>query len=181
MDSRDVKAEVQELERLRSEMRVWRLSSLVILVILLAVCIGTLNRAVTGLTQDGPQRDQFVSALSGRLQQNAVPALETIGVQALHSINFGDEVKKLNGRTPELAAASMAQLQTLSQDLPARGQAVLKNNFDSLLKSRQAKIRAMYPSATDQQINTMMANLTEEVNTQTGSVSDTLFSPTCRP
>ena len=177
MDSRDVKTEIQELERLRSEMRVWRLSSLVILVILLAVCIGTLNRAVNGLTQDGPQRDQFVSALSGRLQDNAVPALETISVQALHSINFADEVKKLNGRTPELAAASMTQLQTLSHDLPERGREVLSSNFDSLLKSREAKIRAMYPSATEDQINTMMANLTEEANAQTGSVSDALFSP----
>ena len=177
MDSRDVKAEVQELERLRSEARIWRLSSLVILVILLAICIGTLNRSVQGLTQDGPQRDQFVSALSGRLQQNAVPALETISAQALHSINFGDEVKKLNVRTPELATRSMAQLQELSKDLPARGQAVLSSNYDALLTSRAAKIRAMYPSATDAQISTMMANLTEEVNSQTGSVSDALFSP----
>ena len=103
--------------------------------------------------------------------------MEQIGLQALHSINFGDEIKKLNRRTPELATASMAQLQTLSRDLPERGRSVLSSNYDALLTSREAKIRAMYPSATEAQVNTMIANLTEEVNNQAGSVSDALFAP----
>lgn len=176
MTSESVQTHIKEIEALRNETRLWRWGISIVLFLIVAVCLVTLRNAVTGLTNDGPTKAQFVADLSTRIQQNALPAMEQMGTQALHEIDFNAEAQKLNRRTPELAQASLRQVKLFGDELPKRGQKVLRATFGTALKQQQSKIKTMFPEATDEQITNLMTNLTSEALNQVADVNDQLFA-----
>jgi len=54
---------------------------------------------------------------------------------------------------------------------------VLDSTFTAALKQRESKIKTMFPEATPDQVNTLVANLTEEAKAQVTDISLNLFSP----
>jgi len=173
----DVKQQITELAALRRQIRMWQIGILVILVVLVAGSLITLRNSAAGLINEGAAHEQFVTDLSGRLQKSAVPSIEQMGTQALHEINWQDEVQKLNRRTPELAKASESEIKLLGAHLSTRGQKVLDSTFTAALKQREAKIKTMFPEATPQQLNDLLAALTQEASEQANDISTTLFAP----
>jgi hypothetical protein len=177
MAAADVETEIRQIQALRAQTRIWRWGVSLALLVIVVVCLTTLRNAVTNLTNDGAVKDAFVKDLGARLQQNALPAVEQMGMDALHQINYAAEVKKLNQRTPELAQASMQQLKLFRDEMSQRGQKVLNATFGAALKQHEAKIRSMFPQATDAQIADVMTNLTNEAQIQVADVNEALFAP----
>jgi len=105
-----------------------------------------------------------------------MPAVQELGSQALHDIDFGAEVKKLNSHTPEMAQESLKHINLLSENLPKRGEKVWKSTFEAALKTREAKIKSMYPDITQEQLTNVVANLTEEAQTQVVAINDALLA-----
>lgn len=179
MQANEVKREIQELESLRSQMRWWRLGTLLVLVVIVVACIATINGAVQGLTKPGPVQDQFVADVSTRLQTTVVPKVQTIAAQTVAQLQpkVEDELAKLNDRVPELAEVSMKELELLEKNLPARGEKVLNATFGEMLKKREPKIREMFPEVTEDKVQTLVANLTEEGQNRIVLAHDRMFSP----
>jgi hypothetical protein len=177
MDSMGTQEQIRELETIRSQKRLWQLCLTLGLAVLLVVCLLKIRSAAYGLVNDGPTKTAFVNDLSTRLQQDVVPTVQQMSVQALHEINFGEEVKKLNRRTPELAHASMQQMKLLGNDLADRGKKILNSTVNDALKQRESKIRTMFPEATDAQVTDLMTNLTAEAQEQVADLNDSLFTP----
>jgi hypothetical protein len=172
----EVQQQIGELESIRRQTRIWQISISVILLALVVGCVATLRGAAYGLVSEGPQRDKFVTDLSGRLQKNALPTIEQMGTQALHEINWQGEAAKLNRRTPEIAAASETEVKLLGEHLSERGQKVLDETFAAALRQREAKIRGMFPEATPEQLTNIMATLTQEAKDQAADISTSLFA-----
>lgn len=176
MESTTVQANIGELEALHTQTRFWRWGISLALFLTVVICLITLRSAVTGLTNEGKTKEVFVQDLSDRMQKGALPTVEQMGMQAIHEINFQAEVQKLNQRTPELTQASMQQVKLFGEDLPKRGQKVLDATFGAALKTRESKIRTLFPEATDGQVAALMTNLTSEAMTQASAINDELFT-----
>jgi hypothetical protein len=173
----DVQQQIQQLEALRRQKRAWQIGISLILLVLVVSCLLILRNAAYGLVREGDTREEFIKDLSTRLQSNALPSIEQIGTQALHEINWQAEVQKLNRRTPELSQASVKELKLLGEHLQTKGHTVLNSTFNTALKERESKIKTMFPEATPDQVNSLMASLTQEAQEQAGDISDRLFSP----
>ena len=176
MEAAIVQANIRELEALHTQTRFWRWGISLALLLTVVICLVTLRNAVTGLTNDGPTKEAFVKDLGDRMQKNAIPTIEQMGVTALHEINFDAEVKKLNKRTPELTQASMKEVKLFGDELPARGKKVLDATFGAALKQHESKIKTMFPEATDAQVSGLMTNLSNEAMSQAADVNDELFA-----
>ena len=176
MEAATVQANIRELEALRTQTRFWRWGITLALLATVIICLVTLRNAVTGLTTDGPTKEAFVKDLGDRMQKNAFPAVAQMGAQAMREINFNAEFSKLNKRTPELAQASMKEVKLFGDELPARGKKVLDATFGTALKQHETKIKAMFPEATEAQINGLITNLTNEAMSQAADVNDQLFA-----
>lgn len=173
----DMQQQIERLDSLRRQTRIWQLSIWVILLVLVIGCILTLRNAAFALADPGKAQDEFVSDLSAKLQENTLPKVTDMGTQALREINWQAEAQKLNKRTPELARASEEQIKLLANNLSASGKKVLDSTFDKALKDRESKIRGMYPDATPEQISGMLTALSQEAKEQAGDISTTLFAP----
>jgi len=176
MEAATVQTNIRELEALHMQTRFWRWGISLALLITVVICLVTLRSAVTGLTNEGVTKAAFVQDLSDRMQKNALPSVEQMGMQAIHEINFEAEVKKLNQRTPELTQASLQQVKLFGQEMPARGQKVLDSTFGTSLKKHESKIKTMFPEATDGQVAALMTNLSSEAMTQASDINDELFA-----
>ena len=177
MNSEQVQIQIKELESLRSQMRAWRLAVTLVILLMVIICVGTLINSIYGLTQPGPRQEQFVAELSTGLQQGAMADIQQIGTQTLNSIDFPAEFAKLNARTPEIAEATLKEMETLSQSLPERGEKVLNATFGEMIQSRETKIREMYPDVTEDKVHALGTNLTEEATMRTAQITQRLFDP----
>jgi hypothetical protein len=176
MDAANVSGQIQELKALRQQRRVWQIGATCAIVLIAILCLAKLRSSVTALAAEGPTQKAFVDDLGERMQTNVIPAVQEMASQALHEIDFGAEVKKLNRRTPEIAEESLKHLNLLSENLPKRGEKVWKATFETALKGREAKLKAMFPEITEEQTANVLANLTEEAQIQVVDINDTLFS-----
>ncbi|HEY3329128.1 MAG TPA: hypothetical protein VGK19_03830 [Capsulimonadaceae bacterium] len=173
----EVSAEIQELESLRKQIRVWRTSLTAAFGIVTVISLVVMWSAISGLATNGEQQTKFITAASNKLQTDILPNVEQIGVSAFHQIDFQSEFKKLNDRAPELANASALELQTLAKNLPEKGGKVLSSEFDSVLSSRKDKLKQEFPEATDEQVTALLTNLTAETHAQVSDIADSLFNP----
>jgi hypothetical protein len=176
MDPSAVRNQIQELTALRKQKRIWQLGTSALLILIAIVCLAKLRGAVTDLVQEGPAQKAFVDDLGTSMQTHVIPAVQELGSQALREIDLNAEVKKLNQYTPELAQVSLQQINLLSENLPKRGEKVWKSTFEAALKSREAKIKAMYPDITEDQLHNVLANLVEEAQIQVVAINDALIS-----
>lgn len=176
MDASVLQKHIHELQSLRTQQRWWQTGVFLTLLLIVVGSLMMLRSAVAGLTTQGEAQEQFVKDLSNRLQENALPRIQEMGVQAIREVDYGAEVKKLNARTPELAQASLKEMETLGNNLPKRGQKVFDATFARVFKERETKIRKMFPEATDEQVAHLLTTLTEQAQDQVVAINDTLFT-----
>lgn len=176
MQTETISKQIQELEAIKTQKRLWQWGATLLLGIVVISSVVSLRNAAYGLAQPGPSQEAFQKALGERVQKNAIPAIETYGLEGVRGIDYAAAVKKLNARTPELTKESMKQLQLLSEDLTKRGNKVFDQTIKAALTSREKKIRAMFPDANETQVNGLIANLSQEAQEQVVSVNDGLFS-----
>ena len=172
-----VSKQIQELEAIRRQKRLWSLGSTLLIALIVIGCLVSLRDAVYGLIQPGKTQQAFQEDLSARVQKNALPKIEEYGLEGVRGVDYSGTAKRLNDRTPELVKASMDQMRMLSDDLTQRGNKVFDKTFKAAITGRDKKIRAMFPDATETQVTGLMTNLTSEAQEQVAAVNDSLFSP----
>jgi len=177
MQTETVSKQIQELEAIKTQKRLWQWGATLVLGIVVVSSVLSLRNAANALVQTGPAQEAFQKALGERVQKNAIPAIENYGLEGVRGIDYSAAVKKLNARTPELTKESMKQLQLLSEDLTQRGNKVFDQTIKAALTKRENKIRAMFPEAKEEQVNGLIANLSKEAQDQVAGVNDSLFSP----
>ena len=176
MQTEPVSKQIQELQALRREKRMWSVGTTIFLILIVAWSVLSLKNAVYGLINEGPTREAFQKQLGEHVQKDAVPKIQEYGEQAIRGVDYAGAVKKLNARTPELVKATTDQLHLLNDDLTKRGNKVFDQTFTAAVKDHDKKIRAMFPDANEEKVSSLMANLTKEAQDQVADINDTLFS-----
>jgi len=179
MSPDEVQKQVQELESVRSQTRLWRAGSVLAIIVIVAACVGRLIDGVTGLASPGPRQDAFLGDVTASFKTNVVPGLQKIATQAIYDIKpmVELEIQKLNERAPDIAATLKKEIDLLTHNLPNRGEKVLDSTFGAMLKKREDKIRKMYPTVTPENVASLVHNLVAETHDQVEHVSDRLFAP----
>jgi hypothetical protein len=176
--SEEIQQKVVELEALRSQTRIWRIGSSIAIIVIVVFCVGLLVNSVHGLFRPGPVQDQFASALTSDLKRDVLPSVQSIASDALTQSKPEIEASftNLNQQTPELTTSFMRQLTILQRDIPQRGDKALDATYGAMLKSQEAKIRQMFPEATEANVASLVDNMTTEGHNQIVADNDTLFS-----
>ena len=177
MNPQNVRAEIRELESVRRRAAFWRWGTIAATLLITLIGVGLMNNAVQNLIRPGAGQDRFVSQVNTNLQTNVVPELQTLATRTLTDSQpiVQEEVGKLNARVPEVADAAMKQFNLLQTELPESSSKVLNETFGKVLTERKAKVKAMFPDATDEQIDTFMTNLSEQGTQSMTNVSVRLF------
>ena len=177
MIPRDVKAEIRELEAVRRAGSLWRWGTLALTLAITVGGVALMNQAVQGLIRPGPKQEQFVSAVNANLQTNIVPQVQTLATRTLTESQpiVQEEITKLNARVPEVADVAMKQLNLLQTELPEKSATVLNETFGKVLQDRKAKIKEMFPQATEAQIDTFIANMSDQGGQSLSNVTVRLF------
>lgn len=178
MEPTPVQAEIRQLESIRQQAFWWRTGALVALVAVVGGSLAGLNSSVRGLAERGPTQDAFVAQLSEAIHTDIMPTIQTLASQTLTEIQ--PEIKKefasLNERVPELTEATMKEIEALQTELPKAAEKPLDDAFRGLLTSREAKIREMYPSVTEEQVHRLVTNLTKAGEAEIREANEELFS-----
>lgn len=179
MTNQTIEIKIRELEKLRQSARLWRMGATVAGVVVVLGGVAIMNSAVQGLFRPGPRQQEFVSQVSAGIQRDVVPEVQRLAVQTMTESRplLETEITKLNGRLPDVTEAAMKEFDALQKNLPQRSEKVLDETFGNVLKSREAKIHAMFPKASDEQIQNVLNNLTEEGHARLTSINSKLFDP----
>ena len=171
--------EIRTLESLRKQAFWWRTGATLVTVFVVAGCLMGLNSSVRGLAQSGPRQDEFVGYVSEGMRKDVVPSLQTLASETLTEIQpqLRAEFEHINTRVPELTAAVTKELTVLQNELPKASEKTLDSAFSNLLKSREAKIRKMYPDVTEAQVQTLMTNLRTTGEKEIREANEELFAP----
>ena len=158
----DVKQQIDALRSMRRESMIWRYGALLIVAGMVVYSILTLRNSALALVQPGPGQTAFTEKLTKDLQTDVVPNVQGIATRTLTEMRpeVTASFQKLNGRTPELAEAGMQQLNLLQTNLQKQSEDVLNKTFADELKKRESKIKEMFPDATEENIQTLVTNMT---------------------
>jgi hypothetical protein len=173
-----VDAQVRELKRLRTESAWWRWGALAVVALFVGGDLYALRNSVTNLTQPGPGQTEYANALQEGIQKDIVPQVQDIAGRTLAEMRpqVMASLQKASQRTPELANASLGQLQTLQQNVASRSEQALDATFTKEFAKREGKIKEMFPDATEQQLQTFTQNMTQMGTARLASANDRLFS-----
>jgi len=177
MNATEIEGRIRELDGLRSQARLWRIGSMVAIAAIAITCVSLIWGSVQGLLTAGPRQEAFVSDLSQGMQRDVVPRLQDIAGRTLAETRplVEAEFAKLNGRVPELTQASLKEMDALQKDLPERAQKVAEATLVPVLKKQEAKVKTMFPEATDENIEALLTNLTDEATQRSVTMNDALF------
>jgi hypothetical protein len=176
MTSEEIQSDIEKVRLLRAQTSRWRWGLTGTFVVITVISTGVLWSSAQRLSKDGTPRQQFIDDLSSRMQHDVLPDAIGIGKEAINEINFKDEFGKVNKRAPEVANAAITQVKSLSKDLPEKSMNILNQEFDSVLKDREAKLKADFPQATDDQLSALMTNITSQAHSQVTELAADLFS-----
>ncbi len=179
MNPAEVSAQVQELESLRSQLRLWRTAIPLVTVSVVAYGVFTIYDSAASLVVEGPPREEFVAAFTDGLNKEVRPIVEKVAQQTFTQTRdaVNKELARLNDRTPEMAGALKKEVELLVNNIPRRGEKVLQASFGVMLKKREADIRKLYPEATEQRVATLLLGLTDLTQQRLDHVTHQLFSP----
>ncbi len=175
MQTEPVSKQIQEIEAIKRQKRMWSWGTTGLLLVFVISCILSLRSAVYGLVNEGPTREQFQKKLGDSVQKDALPKIQAYGEEAIRGVDYAGAVKKLNEHTPQMVQATKDQLQALNKDLTDRGNNVFNKTFRAAVEDHDKKIRAMFPDATEEQVKGLMSNLTKEAQEQVADINETLF------
>lgn len=168
---------IEQLQKLKTQLKIWRYGAVAAGVFVVLACIDTIHSSVEGLTQKGPRQEKFVSNLAEGLQRDIVPMLEQMAGQTLSEVRPEVEAafRTVNNRVPELANATLSELEMLQTNLPKRGEQVLTTTFGDMLVKKEDKLNEMFPEATEEQISRLLSNLAESSTMQAAFANQELF------
>ena len=177
MTPQNVRSEIRELEAVRRRAAFWRWGTIAATLLIMLVGVAMMNNAVQNLIRPGDAQERFVAQVNTNMQTNVVPQLQTLATRTLTESQpiVQEEITKLNARVPEVAEVAMKQLNLLQTELPESSSKVLNQTFGKVLTERKAKVKEMFPDATDEQIDTFMTNLSEQGTQSMTNVSVRLF------
>lgn len=177
MDSGKEQQKIQELKNLKTQLRWWKSGLFVAGVFVVVVSVSTINNAFRGLVEQGPTQDKYIKTMSASLKEEIVPLVEDMAKQTISEVQpqINKSIDKANKRLPELAQASLAELDKLEESLPKRGEAVLKKSFGEMLVKKESELQAMFPEATPEQIDRLLVNLAESSGDQAQDAAYSLF------
>jgi hypothetical protein len=179
MNADEIKKTIDELQKTQSQIRTWRVTTILVIIAVMLAGIAVLYNAINGLVEEGPGQTEFVSEFTSGFKKNVLPVVGRIVGQTFSQIKpaVEAELAKLDRRSPELLGAFERELLVLSTNMPARGEKVLQVTFGNMLKKREPKIRELYPEATEQNVSELVVNLTAQADAQIEHISDSLFAP----
>jgi len=179
MNGEQTKQKIAELELLRLQIRRWRSATVLVILIIVFTCVWTVISSLRSLTHEGPHQELFMKEFVTGLNRSVLPPAQDIAKQAFSDLTpvVQDELKKLNGRAPEVVAALQKEGKALADSLPRRAENVLDASFTSMMKSREAKIKKMYPNLSDDKVGLLIHNLIEQGSVNMASVMDDMFKP----
>lgn len=168
---------IEQLKNLKLQLKWWRWGVFGVSLLIVIGCVDTIAGAVKGLATKGPRQEKFVKELSEGLQTEVVPMLEQMAGQTMSEVRPDIEraFQQVNNRVPEMAQATLSQFDTLQANLPKRGDAVLTRTFGDMLAKKEESLQAMFPEATEEQIERLLTNLGESATEQVNVANLQLF------
>jgi hypothetical protein len=178
MTSGTAQSQIEELEKLRSQTRWWRLGATIASLAVVVVSAVTIHGSFKALLTQGPTQDKFISQLNEGLQADIVPMLHEMAGTALTELKpeVNNAFQKVNTRVPEVTQATMKELETFQKNMPDRAQKCLDASFDKVLKSKEQSIKTMFPEATDEQVQALITNLSASAKNEVGVANQQLFA-----
>lgn len=173
----EIQRQITELTALRKSTRRWQLATTLLIVVILCAGIGSILNSVMGLAKAGPVQDKFVAELQSGLKKQVVPELDRLVKSSLSDVKRDVEVelKKVNERSPELVKALNKELEILQHGLPQRGEKIMEATLGRELKSREGKIKGMFPGVKEEDVASLVNNLVSESHSSMENLSKTLF------
>ncbi|MES2460452.1 MAG: hypothetical protein V4671_07700 [Armatimonadota bacterium] len=177
VQTQDVAQQIRQLRQMRREATWWRLGSLAVIALTVVYSIATLRSSALALVQPGPGQTEFTNKLTAGLQQDVFPNVQQIATQTLTEMRpeVMTAFEKLNERTPEVAQASLEQMELLQQNLPARSEKILDETFSAEMKKREGTIKEMFPDVTEEKMQTLVTNLTQAGQKRMPQIADRLI------
>ncbi len=178
MDPTTTEARIQELQGIRKQINLWRGGTAAVVLVTLVVCLGLLYSDAKALATQGPSQQMFVDKLQAGLNERVVPQLKEAASRSLTDMQpvVQREFVALNKRVPDVTKATLDQMNQLQTSLPKITSAALTETFDKALRGRDAEIRKMYPSVTEDQVKTMFDNLSKVSSEHGQAMAQALLS-----
>ncbi|MDI9641094.1 hypothetical protein QPK87_05380 [Kamptonema cortianum] len=169
--------QIEEIKNLKEQLRYWRWGLLAGSVLIAIASISQVNAAFRGLVDKGPKQDEFIAELKTGMEAEIVPMMEDMAKMTLNEVQpeVNKAIDNVNARLPELAQATLAELDALEANLPKRGEAVLTKTFGQMLVSKEAELQQMFPEATPEQIERLLTNLGESSGREASAAAVELF------
>ena len=173
------KQKIDEVNALRAKARAWRIGAAIASVSVTVVFLLALRTATVRLIEAGPTRDAFVTELQSGLQREVLPQVKGLTVQTLDRLvpSVRAELVKIQARSPEVTAAVAAELELLEKNLPARAEKVLRASFGEVIKSREARVRALYPDLTEEKLAVVTTLLMAESEKRAENIANVVMAP----
>ncbi len=177
MDSGKEEQQIEQLKNLKRQLRWWKTGLFCAGVLVVVASVGTVHSSVKGLVEKGPRQEQFVKELTTAFKNDVAPLVEDMARQTVNEVRpqIQASFDKVNARLPELAQASLKELDALQANLPKRGEAVLQKSFGEMLAKKESDLQAMFPEATEEQITKLLTNLAASSGEQASAAAVELF------
>lgn len=168
---------IQQLKELRGQLRAWKTGLLCTALAAVVLTIGSVHSSVNALVQKGPTQEKFVKLVSEGIQEDVAPILSDMAKQTLNEVKPEVEasIERVNARMPELAQASLAELETMQDNLAKRGTVVLERTFVAMLQKKEDELKEMFPEATPEQIERLLTNLGESAGQEASEAAVEMF------
>lgn len=173
-----VQKQIEELEKLRTQMRWWKLGATFASLAVVAISALTIKSSFQGLLVQGPKQDKFVASLNEGLKNDVIPMVQSMAGSTFSQLQpqVQKSFEKLNERVPEITEATLQELEKLQTSLPDRAEKILNETFGAMLQAKEQKIKQMFPEATEQQVEKLIMNLAEQGKEQVKLANEELFA-----
>ena len=178
MNSEEVSQQIEELEALKKEAARWRTYGVLIILVTVLTCVGKIVFSVAGLAKPGDVQDEFMGYVKAGVTNQLIPTLtNSVMVKLETDIKpaVQAELRRIEGRLPDVSAAAELEIQTLMDNLPVRLTNVVAETFGVELAQREAKLRQMYPDVTEDKLTTLVSRMNSEVFEQVDRITEELF------
>jgi len=173
-----VQKQIEELEKLRTQMRWWKLGATFASLAVVAVSALTIKNSFQGLLVEGPKQEKFVASLNEGLKTDVIPMVQSMAGSTISQLQpeVTKSFEKLNERVPEVTQATLDELEKLQNNLPVRAEKIMNETFGTMLQAKEQKIKEMFPEATEEQVQNLITNLAEQGKEQVKLANEELFS-----
>jgi hypothetical protein len=157
----DISQKIAELKRLQSSTRTWRTLTVVGVIAIVVVGLGSVLHQATLLSKDGPEQKEFVDELSAGLQANVLPDLQHLANQTVNEMVplLKIELQKAADRMPQVVEETRKELAILATELQKKSEKILDATFGDILKKREKSLHQTYPDVDEKKVAQLVENL----------------------